>query len=274
MAEPSTRNQRPVPAVTRAVAILRHLGRAAEPVGVNRLARELDLVPSTCLHILRVLADEGLVAFDPDSKRYAIGVGILPIARSAIERNGFVALVEPRLTELSLALGCTVVATELADPEHMVVVALSRAPLPLRLQVDLGSRFPALISATGRCHAAFNLGELPEARLRSRFARLEWDHPPDFDRWKREVERTRRDGFAVDRGSYISGVTILAVPFFGRAGRMTHSIVAIDISERVTAKGVRSVAAEMLRIRDEVSGLAVGGDIIGARSHDARQPLP
>ena len=71
---------RRVPAVTRAVGLLRRLGAAAEPVGVNQLARDLALVPSTCLHILRVLVDEGLVAFDPHSKRYSIDVGILPIA--------------------------------------------------------------------------------------------------------------------------------------------------------------------------------------------------
>ena len=46
---------RPVPAVSRAVSILRLLGRSAEPLGVKSIADQLGLVPSTCLHILRVL---------------------------------------------------------------------------------------------------------------------------------------------------------------------------------------------------------------------------
>lgn len=249
--------RRQVPAVSRAVAILRHLGTTAEPVGVNRIARELDLVPSTCLHILRELVDEGLVAFDTRSKRYSIGIGILPIARSAIQRNGFANLVEPRLTELSLGFGGTAVATQLGDPDHMIVVALSRAPLPFRLQVDLGSRFPALISATGRCHAAFNLADMPDAELRPRFERLRWDSPPTFEQWKHEVERTRKEGFAVDRGHYIGGVTILAVPVLDRSGGMTHSIVAIGISERIEAIGTRTIASNMLRLRDGVTAQLV-----------------
>lgn len=244
--------------MTRAIAILRHLGRSKEPLGVNQLARALSLVPSTCLHILRVLTEEGLVDFDPRTKRYAIGIGILPIARSAIQRNGFISLIEPRLTELSAEVGATVLATRLADAEHMVVVALSHAPLPFRLQVELGSRFPTLISATGRCHAAFNLVDAGTAELRTRFAALKWDHPPAFDDWLREVELTRHDGFAVDTGRYISGVTILAVPMFGRDGRMTHSIVAIDISERITARGQRSIIARLLQVRDEVSNQMLG----------------
>lgn len=248
--------RRQVPAVTRAIGILRQLGKADEPIGVNQIARELELIPSTCLHILRVLVDEGLVAFDPISKRYSIDVGILPIARSAIQRNSFVNLVERRLTELSLRFGVTGIATQLTDPEHMVVVALSQAPLPFRLQVDLGSRFPALISATGRCFAAF--GGMSDTELKKRFAKLNWEHPPTFEDWKAEIDETRGRGFAVDRGTYIGGVTILAAPFLGQHGHMTHSLVAIGISEKVEAIGVQTIADEMLAARNEVASLLIG----------------
>lgn len=250
--------RRQVPAVTRALAILRMLGCAPEPLGVNELARRLGLVPSTCLHILRVLSDEGLVAFDPDKKRYSIGLGILPIARSALEHSSFANLIEPRLTQLSRNFGGTAVATELVDTDHMVVVALSRAQQPFRLQVDLGSQFPALISATGRCHAAFNLVDLPSSQLRARFEKLKWDNPPGYRVWRREVEDARASGLAVDRGNYINGVTILAVPFLDSRRQMTHSAVAIDISERFEAIGIASVADEMVCIRDVVGHLLAG----------------
>lgn len=250
--------RRPVPAVTRAIGILRQLGKEDEPVGVNQIAREQGLVPSTCLHILRVLADEGLVAFDPVTKKYTIDVGILAIARSAIQRNSFVNLVESRLTDLSVRFGVTGVATRLSDPEHMVVVALSQAPLAFRLQVDLGSRFPALISATGRCLAAFS--DIPDDVLRARFDALKWDHPPTFQRWLEEVAETRERGYALDQGAYISGVTVLAVPFFERDGTVKHSLVAIGISERLGETGVEALAAEMLKIRDDVASLLVGSE--------------
>ncbi len=250
--------RRAVPAVTRAIGILRQLGKEDEPVGVNQIAREQGMVPSTCLHILRVLADEGLVAFDPITKKYTIDVGILAIARSAIQRNSFVNLVESRLTDLSVRFGVTGIATRLIDPEHMVVVALSQAPLAFRLQVDLGSRFPALISATGRCLAAFS--DIPEDELRTRFDALKWDHPPSFAGWLQEIAETRARGYAVDRSAYISGVTVLAVPFFERDSSVRHSLVAIGITERLDEAGVDTLAAEMIRIRDEVDSLLVGSE--------------
>jgi DNA-binding IclR family transcriptional regulator len=250
--------RRQVPAVTRAIAIMRCLSKTREPIGVNQLARELGLVPSTCMHILRVLVDEGFVTLDAKTKRYSIGVGILPIARRAMELNSFAKLTEASLTELSNKFGATAVATQLTDNEEMVVVALSRAQQPFRLQVDLGSRFPALISATGRCYAAYNLGHLSASKLTAKFRSLKWDNPPSYPAWKGEVDNVPKNGFAIDQGNYISGVTIVAVPLLDGGGRMTHSIVAIDITERFEAAGPAAIAARMLEIRNDVTGLLFG----------------
>lgn len=242
--------RRQVPAVTRAIAILRFLARSDAPVGVNPMARELGLVPSTCLHILRVLQEEGLVEFDSRTKRYAIGIGILPLARAALQKNSFSAVVQPLLSDLSQRFGVTTIATQLAEPAQMVVIALSQSNLPFRLQVDLGSRFPILISATGRLFAAYNVKD--PAALRREFDRLVWDHPPSFADWQAEIERARAQGYAVDRGSYISGVTVVAVPVFDTAGRMTRSLVAIGISERLDAPELDRLAAALMALRDQV----------------------
>ena len=241
---------RPVPAVSRAIRILRRLGAAGAPMGVNPLARELGLVPSTCLHILRVLAEEGLVEFDPASKRYSIGVGILPIARSAIQRNSFATLAQPLLADLSAALGVTAMATQLVEPRQMVVVALSHAQLPFRLSAELGSRFPELISATGRCVAAFNACDAET--LRSDFERLHWDNPPAYDVWRDQVAQARRDGYGVDRGDYIGGVTIIAAPLFNADGAMSRALVAVGISEQMAATGVPDIAQALLAARDRL----------------------
>ena len=247
---------RRVPAVTRAVAILRRLGASAEPLGVNQIARDLGLVPSTCLHILRVLAAEGLVEFDPATKRYVIGAGILPIARSAIQRNTFATLAQPMLVQLSERLEATALATQLLSVQQMVVVALSHARLPFRLSAELGSRFPELISATGRCVAAFN--GLDVQTLRQRFRELKWENPPAFETWLEQVEQARREGFGVDRGDYIGGVTIVAVPVFDANGIMTRGLVAVGISEKMEAVGIPHIARELLAKRDELSALMMG----------------
>ena len=255
MPDQDVSSHRQVPAVRRAVAILRLLGRSDRPLGVNQVARDLGLVPSTCLHILRELTHERLVAFDPETKRYSLDIGILAIARAAISRNDFASIVQPHLTALSERFGITAIAVQMSGPEHMVVVALSRASVPFRLQVDLGSRFPALISATGRCVAAFS--DWDEAQLRAAFDALKWENPPSFEKWREEVRATRERGYGLDEGNYIGGVTILALPVFDREGQVRQGIVAAGMTERMSAQGMTEIAAEMARMRDAAQAAMV-----------------
>lgn len=234
---------RDVPAVTRAIAILRVLGRGGAPLTLKEIAEELGIVTSTCLHILRVLMHEGLVKIEPGSKRYSLGSGMLTLARSVIESNPFPTLVQPVLDRLSSEANVTAIGVEVSGLDHMVVLALSRSQAPFRLHVDVGSRFPALISATGRLVAAY--APMSDAEIERRFTALRWDQPPDIEAWRKDVESVRRKGYSIDRGNYISGVTLIAVPVFDGRQRLSHTLVAAGLATQLTASKSQALAKTM-----------------------------
>jgi DNA-binding IclR family transcriptional regulator len=115
----------------------------------------------------------------------------------------------------------------------MVVVAMAQAPTILKIQVGLGSRFPAYISATGRCVAAHS--GLTRAQLKQRFTALQWQDPPEFDDWLRQVDAARRQNVAVDPGNYICGFTVVAAPVVGPAG-LKQAISIVGVSEQLSGK--------------------------------------
>lgn len=236
---------RPVPAVTRAIAVLRLLGRSSTPLGVKAIAQELGIVTSTCLHILRVLVDEGLVRVDLGTKRYSLGVGMLTLARSVIERNSFPQVVQPMLDALSVRWSVTAIGVEIADIDHMVVLAISRSQAPFRLHVDVGSRFPAFISATGRLVTAYS--DMATKEIERRFKALRWHRAPNFQAWLDEVEAVRRNGYSVDRGNYIAGVTVIAVPIFDERRRLTHALVTAGVSDLLDAQRRKVLIGDMTR---------------------------
>ena len=97
---------RAVPAVTRAVAILRHLAASRDALSLKAIAAALEIVPSTCLHILRALVAEKLIEVDAVSKRYKLGLGLLAITRGMLQSDSFGSLVQAALdhrTALSIA---------------------------------------------------------------------------------------------------------------------------------------------------------------------------
>src|SRR5262249_24602578 len=180
-----------------------------------------------------------------------LGSGMLPLARALLENGDFPSLVRPRLDALSSRYGVTAIGVELPDLDHMVVVALARAPAPVRLHVDVGSRFPALISATGRCLAA--LSERPWGEIERRFRRLRWHKAPAYATWRREVDLARRQGFSIDRGDYIAGVTIVAVPVLDGRGTITHTLAAVGLGNQLDRATSLSLARDMRSAAREVA---------------------
>jgi DNA-binding IclR family transcriptional regulator len=224
------------PAISRAAAVLRLLGKSDVPLGLQAIARELGLVPSTCLYVLRALVAEEFVSFDPDTKRYALEAGVLTLARHWLRRDQFNDRAQPFLDRLAQKFDVTMLGVHIVGLEHIIVVASSQGGQNFQLSAQIGSRFPALISATGRCIAAF--GDYSEAELEKRFKTLRWDDPPTFEDWKAQVAQTRAQGFAIDEGNYISGVTVLAAPVWRTRAKLSHALVAIGIGSALKRSGL------------------------------------
>jgi DNA-binding IclR family transcriptional regulator len=224
------------PAVSRAATVLRLLAGEKSGLGVTEIARKVGLVPSTCLHVLRALVDEGFIAFDTERKTYRTGVGLLTLVRDAMASNEFRQVVQPTLERLATDYKITAVAVELDSRDRMVVVALARFDSLVSLHVNVGSRFPSLISATGRCVAAAS--KLSREELEQKFAALRWERAPRFEDWYAEVERVRADGCAVDRGNYIRGLGIVAALLPSGLDRVMRGIALVGFEHNLTDQRV------------------------------------
>lgn len=246
------------PAISRAAAVLRLLGKSDTPLGLQPIARELGLVPSTCLYVLRALVAEEFVAFDPDTKRYSLEAGVLTLARQWLRRNQFNDLAQPVLDRIGQAFDVTVLGVQIVGLDHIIVVAVSQSGANFQLSTQIGSRFPALISATGRCIAAF--GDYPEAELEARFKTLRWDEPPTFAEWQTQVSQTRTQGFAVDAGNYISGVTVVAAPVWRTRAKLSHALVAIGIGSTLRRNGLPALQ-EALRSAAQTLSNQLSGEV-------------
>ncbi len=248
---------RQVPALSRGIAVLRLLGQSDAPLGVQAIARALGLVPSTCLHILRALVAEQLITVDSETKKYAVGAGLVALARTALRQNTFSAVVQPDLDELSRLHGATALGVEASGLDHMVVVALARSSSPLQIHVEIGSRFPALISATGRCVAAFC--SAPWSDIRKRFTALRWDAPPTLAAWREEVRAARANGYAIDNGQYIRGVSIVAAPVI-MPDDTINAIVMVGLREHMERAGLTALGEDLHRRALRISRMLGGKD--------------
>ena len=241
---------RPVPAVSRSIAILRLLGENRQGLGVKAIADQLQMVPSTCLHILRVLVSEDLVRIDLPTKRYTMGAGMISLARSVLDGGSFAQRVQPVLDRLAARHGVTAMGVEVTQHQSVVVLALSKSNQPFRLHTDVGSQFSSLVSATGRLIAAQMGGSV--AQLKKLYGAIPWDDAPSFATWRNEVAWAKEQGWALDRDNFVRGLTVVALPVFDAHQQLTHTGVAVGMSSFLTADVLTRVVEDM---RAEVAAL-------------------
>lgn len=255
-AAPALRKEAPakqVPAVSRAFAVLRFLAQSSDPVGVQACARAVGLIPSTCFGILRTLVQEEAVVFDPVTKRYSLGLGLLAIATSVLRGKDRMRLVQEELDRLASACGVTAMVANVVDPDHSLVVAISHGAQAMRFNVGIGSRYPTLIGASGRCFAAF--AGVPWPELADRFKKLKWARRPSVSEWRKEVMLTRMRGYASDVGDYIEGATVLAVPVLDGQRNLHSTVAAVGMTDAVTAIGVDRIVGQLRQVATNAGSL-------------------
>lgn len=260
--DPSLKPAKPVNALARGIAILRYLDSQGEPVGVVQIARELNINTSTCFNLLRTLAHERLAVFDPKTKRYSPGLGVLELAHGALKQGAHIRLLHPRLEQIADEHKVTVMLWQLVSPSRAMVVDLAESPTPLRVHFTVGQRLPSLIGALGRCFAA-HLG-LPKAEIKAMFKELRWQDAPTFEKYWSDVEETRKTGFAVDIGHYNRNFTTAAAPILASDGRAAMAVSAITFSGDIDRSRLLQLAADLKRVTGEASrALGNSGALVG-----------
>jgi len=250
-----------VGAVVAATRILRFLATHRRPAGVTEVARSLALNPSTCFNILRTLAAEGLVAFDPVAKTYSPGLGLAELAASALDGVDAVRVVRPHLEALADSFGVTMTLWLRAGPDRVVLVDRAEGSAMVRIHMNIGQRLPLLIGALGRCMAAH--AGLPEEELARRYALLRSDALPPFATFLRQVAQARRDGYATDVNNFVSGITTVSAAVRDGTGQPVMAISAVDLTARLGRATARRLGVALAAAAEEV-GRALGARPAGA----------
>ncbi|CAN5791328.1 IclR family transcriptional regulator [soil metagenome] len=236
---------RSVGAVVHALRILRHLASQGTPSGVTAISRATGINTSTCFNILRTLAAERLVVFDPAAKTYRLGLGVVELAVGLLGAS-HADLIRPELERLARSYPALLCLWHITDNERIVLVDRVYASTSVRIDMHIGTRLPSFIGAIGRCVAA--LRQLDDTELRGRFSGLRWQNPPSFAAYRADVRAARQDGYARDRGNLFAGVDIVASIVVDQDGRPRYGLSGIAISGQVEDAGMRRLGLELREV--------------------------
>lgn len=199
--------QKFVPAVQNAVLILRLLSASGGPLGATQIARETQLNVSSAFNILRTLTHDGLLSFDPDTKTYRMGMGVIEFAAPLLGANP-ADVIRPIVNAIAQEHQVMIALWQFAANDRIVLIDRFAAPRIVQAVIARGSRLPIFAGAIGRCYAA-RLG-LDKAATRKGYDAVRWQSAPGFDSYWRDVVAARETGIGRDCGHLFRGLEMVA----------------------------------------------------------------
>lgn len=252
-----------VGALTSGLAVVRYLSAASTPVGMSRIARDLGLNSSTCFNLLKTLVHERLVVFDDATKAYKIGLGLVELAKGALETASYARLVHPSLERIAATHRVTATLWHRIADERVVMVDRADNDATMRVHMNVGQRLPMYISALGRSMAVHS--GLTVADLRQRVKSLRWDNPPSFEGYKRSVGEAEKNGYAVDADCYVNGVTSVSSAVLDSMGTPVMAVSGTGFSAQLGHLAIKALGDDLRDTAAVVSRALSGRPLVNGR---------
>ncbi|MGD0237165.1 MAG: IclR family transcriptional regulator [Syntrophorhabdales bacterium] len=232
-------------ATTKTLEVLKVIANAKQQLGVSEIARALSINKSTAFGILRTLQEGAYVSKDVSTKKYAVGKELVRFSKMISREPDVAQVARPFLEKLGEYVDETVFLG-IREGTAIKIIDIVEAKKSLTLSSPVGTKIPITAGAPGKAYLSSLPNQevvtlLKESGLRA------WTRTSitDDNRFLSEIEATRKQGFALDREEYFTGVTGVAthvscgnrlvgvVWVAGFVGSMDHQKVA-EVSLKIT----------------------------------------
>ncbi len=240
--------------VLRVVRVLRCIADAKRPLSIKELSEALDLPASTVHRLLNLLASEGLIEKDDESRNYQSGAELIRLSSLLIANRSLNDIARPFMQEVvdRCNEACMLVAYLPATLQVSVLAAINSSH-PLRYDMQLYNAHSLLWGATGRSVLAF-LSEEEQAAAYKAGAEAPGSGRklPSFKTLQQELEEIRERGYALSYGEKITGALGMGSPIYKMDNRVIGSLcitlpqVRFDPANEKKLGGLISQQAERL----------------------------
>jgi DNA-binding IclR family transcriptional regulator len=206
--------------VNNALGLLHVLSESGTSMGVSELASRMSLGKSTVHLLLQTLCDGGFTEAEDGGRRYRLGLGAFEVGAAALEHLKLGPHLDPPMERLA-GLSKEAVSLAIRSDRYAVIVKRFESTQILRAEIRLGTRMLLHSSASGKCLIAeltrqeidelYPDDQLPQATPRTIKAKAGL---------LRELEETRRRGYALNVDEFTVGVAAVAVPVRDKNGKV------------------------------------------------------
>ena len=213
-----------IQSLERGLEIVGVIARAGRPLSLTEISESFSIARSSVFRLLSTLAKHNFVLQDPDTKRYSLGFRMLEYAGLYGEQSHVESLIRPIMRRV---LASTRQNTHLAilDGAEVVFVAVEQPRESISLNLSVGMREPATVTALGRALLAFGDADIVAGSLAASEYRKYTDKSPrSAKEVMRSLDPVRARRLAVDDEEYKKGIVCFASPVLNHRKQALFSI--------------------------------------------------
>jgi len=244
---------RGVQAVHRAISVLRAFSTQDVEMGVTEVSRKVGLHVATTHRLLQSLVAEGLITQDPDTTKYRLGVGLIPLGELARQSNVLPRTAEPHARRLAQQWG-EAVNLDVFNHE-MEVISVVQIPSSYLLQVtaDYIAPMPSHCTSTGKVLLAYSPVPLAQSVLAKGLIAKTSKTISDPALLLKELEEVRQRGYATNLGELEEGLHAVGAPIRDRTGQVIAALSMGGPAVRISPEKLPAIAQAVRETADRIS---------------------
>ena len=242
-----------VQSVDRALSILEVLSDYSEGLGVTEISDKIGLHKSTVHRLLGTLIYKGYVVQDAESNKYKITLKLFELGNKKVENMDILAASKPYTRELMEKVN-EVVHFVIREGNNIVYIDKVEADNTIRMASTIGRRSPLYCTSVGKAILA-QLSDEEVERIwnSSKIEKLTEFTITSLEEMKKELEKVRQRGYAIDNEENEPGVRCAGAPVFNRFGKVEGAISISGPTFRVTEDVVDKFASDVVKYASLIS---------------------
>jgi IclR family transcriptional regulator, KDG regulon repressor len=243
-----------VQVLDRAINILEFIGKQGTgEAALPELSAAMKLHKTTTHRIAQVLESRGLLRRGPDSNRYRLGLHLYDLGCHALDHVNIGDEARPLMTRVAFEVGETV-HLALLDRAEVLYIERIEAQRSLTMGSKLGARNPVYCTALGKALLAYSPEtEVDQILATCRMEARTRNTITNVLALKRELERIRDRGYAIDDEEIEDGIRCIAAPILNSASGAVAAISISGPSSRITPDRFQLVGKAVLKAAREIS---------------------
>jgi IclR family acetate operon transcriptional repressor len=250
---PSPATAYTVKSLVKALNILEVLADEEGPYTLTQLSRRLDLHVSTVHRLLVNLVRHGFVEEDAVSGGYQLSFRVLRMGLRVLDRLEFRRVATSLLRELNSRTKETVHLAILQEGRSISIEKFD-SPQPVGLEARLGGVMPLHCSGVGKTLLAYQGEDLLNQIVQSPgLTRMTAHTITGLPQLRKELERIREQGYALDQEEAVDGLRCVAGPVFTHTGQIVAAFSVAGPATRLTPARVPEIAQLVRETSQQIS---------------------